>query len=317
MHGAKAQDCAKGLLSARGDTEATNNEGQRPMDIACSTGDVVMARLLGAPASMMRQPGAGTPIKVRVRLPQAELEAALQRLGEDGQSAQTQPPEGRLSSKLWWSEGQLSEHSKYPDVAAALEARRRAEEAGIREDCLEAQIRQTEARAEAADQRAQAAEAQLQALGAIANSKAEAALHTAQSAAAEASEAAYSECASQLQATQQRALGLQKELEEFHKRSLTHAEVALMSDGEVEAVQTRLEGSLEVIRNEHKVRLQREKNRLRCEKDQQLCSVCLGVPKCILLTPCNHICVCEACGDRLSNCPMCKTAVQGRIKVYL
>jgi len=93
--------------------------------------------------------------------------------------------------------------------------------------------------------------------------------------------------------------------------------VSSMSESDLDAVQHRLEDGLEAIRGELKLRLHREKNRLRSERDQTLCLACADAEKSILLTPCNHICVCEACGERLDRCPICMCPVEGRVKVYL
>lgn len=52
-------------------------------------------------------------------------------------------------------------------------------------------------------------------------------------------------------------------------------------------------------------------------KLQGSCSVCLENEKCILLVPCNHLCLCETCSNHLNDCPLCKTRITNKLKVFL
>lgn len=47
------------------------------------------------------------------------------------------------------------------------------------------------------------------------------------------------------------------------------------------------------------------------------CVVCLCVAKDTVLVPCGHFCVCSSCAANLPNCPMCRTVIQFRQKVFL
>jgi hypothetical protein len=60
----------------------------------------------------------------------------------------------------------------------------------------------------------------------------------------------------------------------------------------------------------------------------KLCCICLENPKCVVLLPCKHLCVCETCGGEgvgvakkveptLKNCPMCRESIKQRLKVFL
>lgn len=51
------------------------------------------------------------------------------------------------------------------------------------------------------------------------------------------------------------------------------------------------------------------------------CVVCLGERKCIMLVPCNHVCLCEECagfimGEQRRECPMCRGKVTHSMKVF-
>ena len=49
------------------------------------------------------------------------------------------------------------------------------------------------------------------------------------------------------------------------------------------------------------------------------CVVCLDAPKSHVLGPCGHICVCEACAERIQvgdSCPVCRKEVAAKFRVY-
>lgn len=59
-----------------------------------------------------------------------------------------------------------------------------------------------------------------------------------------------------------------------------------------------------------------------------VCVICLDAPKTVLVTPCNHVCFCEDCaelfdpktqadGEEQQFCPICRTQIQGTLKIYL
>ena len=50
------------------------------------------------------------------------------------------------------------------------------------------------------------------------------------------------------------------------------------------------------------------------------CVVCLDALKSYALAPCGHVCVCEACADRIqigAPCPVCRKEVAAKCRVYL
>jgi len=52
------------------------------------------------------------------------------------------------------------------------------------------------------------------------------------------------------------------------------------------------------------------------EERNKLCAVCLTSDKCILLIPCNHICLCEICSTRVKRCPLCTSTISKKSKVF-
>ncbi len=48
------------------------------------------------------------------------------------------------------------------------------------------------------------------------------------------------------------------------------------------------------------------------------CVVCLdeNAPRCVLL-PCRHQCVCAACGDTQTDCPICLVRIERVLEVFL
>ncbi len=49
-----------------------------------------------------------------------------------------------------------------------------------------------------------------------------------------------------------------------------------------------------------------------------LCSVCLARPLEVMISPCNHVCLCRECSSLVGDsCPICKGKIDERINVYL
>jgi hypothetical protein len=49
---------------------------------------------------------------------------------------------------------------------------------------------------------------------------------------------------------------------------------------------------------------------------KDMCVLCMKRPSKIVFIPCAEICVCEHCGDGLTQCPLCKTNITHRFRVY-
>ena len=47
-----------------------------------------------------------------------------------------------------------------------------------------------------------------------------------------------------------------------------------------------------------------------------VCKVCLDAPLEVLLRPCRHLCVCQQCSGRLSECPICRGQIESRERIF-
>ncbi|KAK6172083.1 hypothetical protein SNE40_018041 [Patella caerulea] len=52
-------------------------------------------------------------------------------------------------------------------------------------------------------------------------------------------------------------------------------------------------------------------------KERRLCKICMDAESNIVLLPCGHLVACELCAPVLTQCPMCRKNVKGRVKTYL
>ncbi len=68
----------------------------------------------------------------------------------------------------------------------------------------------------------------------------------------------------------------------------------------------------EIINQKRRIKeLQEEK------ENSIMCVACKENKKNMLYTPCKHICCCEECDKSITRCPMCRTQIKERIKIYL
>ncbi len=52
------------------------------------------------------------------------------------------------------------------------------------------------------------------------------------------------------------------------------------------------------------------------DEKSSLCTVCYDKPKDCLIKPCKHFCVCMVCADKLLLCPVCRSSIQTKEKIY-
>jgi hypothetical protein len=59
------------------------------------------------------------------------------------------------------------------------------------------------------------------------------------------------------------------------------------------------------------------KNEKDVENPKNECTICLCRETKVLLSPCNHLCVCYKCSKDLKECPKCRRSIVNKVKVYL
>ncbi|OLQ01421.1 RING finger protein B [Symbiodinium microadriaticum] len=88
-----------------------------------------------------------------------------------------------------------------------------------------------------------------------------------------------------------------------------------ISSDEIERVLEEAGPGLAQLEAESRARARVARSQLRDELEQQLCAVCRDSKKAVLFLPCQHLCVCEGCRQRLRpyRCPMCQEPIQSHI----
>jgi len=51
--------------------------------------------------------------------------------------------------------------------------------------------------------------------------------------------------------------------------------------------------------------------------DQKSCNLCMDKQKNIALMPCGHVCVCNECSESLIKCPVCRSTIHQKVKVFI
>lgn len=97
---------------------------------------------------------------------------------------------------------------------------------------------------------------------------------------------------------------------------LKHANVdSLLTVADCESMEAKLKQSLSAI--------EKKKNQLMAQemekhKESRLCVICQEGEKSVVLFPCRHMCLCDACSqhDDLHQCPLCRRPIVQKISVY-
>ena len=54
------------------------------------------------------------------------------------------------------------------------------------------------------------------------------------------------------------------------------------------------------------------------QQKERACVICMENPKNVVLSPCNHLCICQDCSSRVVlTCPICRSAIKKKTVVYL
>lgn len=56
---------------------------------------------------------------------------------------------------------------------------------------------------------------------------------------------------------------------------------------------------------------------LRRLDEQHACVVCMNAPRCVVVQPCSHLCLCADCAETFPRCVMCDQLVAERLYVFL
>eukprot|EP00297_Palpitomonas_bilix_P016781 CAMPEP_0113911372 /NCGR_PEP_ID=MMETSP0780_2-20120614/28164_1 /TAXON_ID=652834 /ORGANISM="Palpitomonas bilix" /LENGTH=115 /DNA_ID=CAMNT_0000907871 /DNA_START=206 /DNA_END=553 /DNA_ORIENTATION=+ /assembly_acc=CAM_ASM_000599 len=82
---------------------------------------------------------------------------------------------------------------------------------------------------------------------------------------------------------------------------------------QVDEVEAQLDEMAKAVKRRRNELLEKERAD---EEERKMCKVCFANDACAVLLPCGHICVCEACALQLEDCPICKTPIEERKRVY-
>ncbi|CAG2255140.1 BIRC7_8 [Mytilus edulis] len=52
------------------------------------------------------------------------------------------------------------------------------------------------------------------------------------------------------------------------------------------------------------------------QNERYLCKVCYKNTLEVIFYPCKHVCCCKECGDKLSNCPVCREVIRGKLQLF-
>ena len=73
---------------------------------------------------------------------------------------------------------------------------------------------------------------------------------------------------------------------------------------------------IELERYLKKVRTARVDARVEALEKTTECVVCMAAERCVLLLPCAHLCLCEACAADCPRCPLCREVIKEKIKSF-
>jgi len=107
---------------------------------------------------------------------------------------------------------------------------------------------------------------------------------------------------------------LEIEKNDFYKnidQCLHQGSLSKMSIDELESIEEKLRVILDLV-------ITAKTNKLSQQAENRSCVICQEEPKTVLLMPCRHLCVCNACSNNhhLQKCPLCRNEITERITVF-
>ena len=89
------------------------------------------------------------------------------------------------------------------------------------------------------------------------------------------------------------------------KTTFTKDELTNYTTEQLTSMKDELENTIQLINGEMESRNQFE------------CCVCMNAPKKVLFLPCKHVACCEYCSTLVEECPICCTAAEQKLSVFL
>jgi len=93
-----------------------------------------------------------------------------------------------------------------------------------------------------------------------------------------------------------------------------------MSLNELDELEKNLRSTVLHLEQKKRIVVQAEHKRLEMERKQYLelkkCCICLDREKDTVLVDCFHYCVCSICANVLEICPLCKSKIQTKKRIY-
>jgi hypothetical protein len=73
---------------------------------------------------------------------------------------------------------------------------------------------------------------------------------------------------------------------------------------ELEEIEKKLKENLDVVRNVLKTR------------NSNACTICWDHDAIVAAMPCGHLCLCEGCSNGMLECPICRTKIDQKVKIF-
>lgn len=84
-----------------------------------------------------------------------------------------------------------------------------------------------------------------------------------------------------------------------------------------ESVYSKLKRENKVLNLQLKEEQQKSQDLIDNIDNNLICIICFNNIKNVLISPCNHICVCDTCRLQIKKCPLCRVKMESYCNVYL